>query len=80
MVTLGPFSEMYSKFQFLGLGTLYLRFETCLECIIRHICSYLRHKQKLVILLCLGDFMTCSARFNIQSEGSISQLWSTVGR
>ena len=25
-------------------------------------------------------FMTCSARFNIQSEGSISQLWSTVGR
>ena len=23
--------------------------------------------------------MTCSARFNIQSEGSISQLWKTVG-
>ena len=24
------------------------------------------------------DFMTCSARFNIQREGSISQLWNTV--
>ena len=26
----------------------------------------------------LNDFMTCSVHFNIQSEGSISQLWDTV--
>ena len=24
--------------------------------------------------------MTCSERFNIYSEGSLSQLWNTVGR
>ena len=45
-----------------------------------HDCFYLRHKQKLLILSRLNDFMTCSARFNIQSEWSISQLWNTVGR
>ena len=28
----------------------------------------------------MSDFMTCSERFNIQSKGSISQLWNTVGR
>ena len=42
--------------------------------------SYLRHKHKLLILSCLSDFMTCSERFIIQSEGSISQLWNTEGR
>ena len=26
-----------------------------------------------------SDFVTCSKRFNIQSEGSISQLWNTIG-
>ena len=28
----------------------------------------------------LNDFMTCTMRFNIQSEGSISRLRNTVGR
>ena len=50
------------------------------EGIMRHDSFYLRHKQKLLILSCLNDFMTCSAHFNIQSEWSISQLWNTVGR
>ena len=36
------------------------------------------HKQKILILSRLNDFMTCSVHFNIQSEGSISQLWDTV--
>ena len=45
-----------------------------------HDCFYLRHKQKLLKLSRLNDFMTCSARFNIQSEWSISQLWNTVER
>ena len=48
--------------------------------IIWHVCSYLRHKHKLLILSHLGDFMTCSACFNIQSEGPVFQLWNTVGR
>ena len=78
MVTIGRFSEMYNKFLFLGLGVLYLRFETCLECIIWHVCSYLRHKHKLLILSPLSGFMTCNTRFNIPSEGSISQLWNTA--
>ena len=52
----------------------------CQEGIIWHDCSYLRHKHKLLILSCLSDFMTCSERFNIKSEGSISQLWNTEGR
>ena len=43
-------------------------------------CFYLRHKQKLLILSQLNDFMTSSVRFNIQSEWSIFQLWNTVGR
>ena len=55
-------------FLLLGLGSLYLRFETCLECIILHVCSYLRNKHKLLVLSCLSYFMTCSKRFNIQSE------------
>ena len=59
---------------------LYDRFETCKEGIIWHFCSYLRHKQTYLILSRLNDFMTCSVRFNIQSEGSISQLWNTVAR
>ena len=42
--------------------------------------SHLRHKHKLLILSRLGDFMTCSESFNIFSEGSLSQLWNTVGR
>ena len=33
-----------------------------------------RHKLKLLILSRLNDFMTCSVRFNIQSEGPISKL------
>ena len=36
--------------------------------------------KNLLILLCLSDFMTCRERFNVQSEGSISQLWNTVER
>ena len=36
--------------------------------------------KNLLILLCLIDFMTCRERFNVQSEGSISQLWNTVER
>ena len=45
-----------------------------------HLSGPLRHKQKLIILSRLNDFMTCSAHFNIQSDWSISQLWNTVGR
>ena len=37
--------------------------------VIWHVCFYSRHKQKLLILLRLNDFMTCSMHFNIQSEG-----------
>ena len=33
---------------------------------------------KLFILSRLNDFMTCSVHFNVQIEGSISQLWDTV--
>ena len=69
---------MYIKFQFRGSGALYLRFETCYEGIIWQFCSYKKHKQKLLVLSCLNDFMTCSVHFNVQSEGSISQLWDTV--
>ena len=65
--------------QFLGSGALYLRFETCLEYIIRQVCSYLRDKYKFLILSHLNAFMTCSTRFNIQSEESKSQLWDNVG-
>ena len=63
-------------FQFLGSGAQYLRFETCYVgiLVIWQFCSYLRHKQKLLILSRLNDFMTCSVHFNIQSEGSISKL------
>ena len=42
--------------------------------------TLLRHKHKLLILSHLSDFMTCCKRFNIYSEGSISQVWNTVGR
>ena len=34
------------------------------------VCFYSRHKHS----------MTCSERFNIQSEGCISQLWNSIGR
>ena len=40
----------------------------------------LRHKHKLLILSRLSDFMTCSERFNIFSQGSLCQLWNTVGK
>ena len=82
MVTLGCFSEMYTniKFQFLGSGALYLRFETCSKGINWKFCTYYMYKQKLLILPRLNDFMTCSACFNIQSEGSISQLQNTAER
>ena len=53
MATLGLFSEMYIKFKFLAL---YLRFETCLEYVIGQVCSYLRHKHKLLKLSRLSDF------------------------
>ena len=43
-----------------------------------NVCSYLRHKHKLLILSRLGDFMTCREWFNIFSEGSLSQLWNLV--
>ena len=43
-------------------------------------CSYLRHKHTLLILSRLSDFMTFSARYDIQSEESIFQLWNTEGR
>ena len=39
---------------------------------------YLRHKH-IINCSCLSDFMTFSEHFNIQSEGSIFQLWNTVG-
>ena len=38
------------------------------------------HKHKFLILSRFGDFMTCSERFSIFSEGSLSQLWNAVGR
>ena len=31
-------------------------------------------------MLYLSDFVTCSARFNIQNEASISQLLNILGR
>ena len=34
-----------------------------------HVCSYLRHKHKLLILSRLSDFMTCSERYNILLRG-----------
>ena len=34
--------------------------------------------KKLFILSRLNAFRTCSVHFNVQSEGSISQLWDTV--
>ena len=37
-------------------------------------------EQNLIILICLSDFYDLSGIFNIQSEGSISHLWNTVGR
>ena len=61
------FSEMC---QFLGSGALCLRLETCYEGMIWHGCSYLIHKYKVLLLLCLSDFMACIGRFNIHSEGS----------
>ena len=33
--------------------------------------------KKLFILSRLNAFRTCSVHFNVQSEGSISQLWDT---
>ena len=33
---------------------------------------------KLLVLSWLNDFMICSVHFNVQSEGSVSQLWDTV--
>ena len=51
-----------------------------LEDIIWHVCSYLRHKHNLLILIRLSDFMTSSEHFNIFSEGFLSQLSNTVGR
>ena len=48
----------------------------CKEGIFWHVCFYLRHKHKLLILSRLSCFMTCSERFNIQSEGSIFQVWN----
>ena len=35
-------------------------------------------EENLLILSRLSDFVTCSERFNIPSEGSIPQLWNTV--
>ena len=52
----------------------------CYHGIIQQFCSYLRQKHKLLILSCLRNFITFSTRFTIQSEGSISELWNTVGR
>ena len=43
-----------------------------------HVCFYLRHKHKLLILSLLSDFVTCESTF--YNEGSISQFWNTVGR
>ena len=53
--------------------SLYFRFKMGYEVIFWHVCSYLGHKDKS-ILPCSSDFVTCSAWFNIQSEGYISQL------
>ena len=71
---------MYITYQFLVSRGLYLRFEMRYVGTIWHGCSYLRHQPILLILSCLSDFMTLSERLNIYSEGSISQLWNTVGR
>ena len=70
---------MYIKFQFLGSGALYLKLETCDEGINWHVYS-IKGLKEILILSCLNDFMTCSGRFNIQSEGSISQLCNKVER
>ena len=43
-----------------------------------HLCLF-KAKTQIINIVTL-DFMTCSARVNIQSEGSISQLWSNLGR
>ena len=50
-----------------------------------HVCFYLGHKHKLLILSRLSDLMTSdlmirSEHFNIQGEEFIYQLWNTVGR
>ena len=59
---------MYIKFQLLGSEALYI------------VSSIKGINKKILILSHLNDFVTCSAHFNRQSEGSISQLWNTVGR
>ena len=70
---------MHIKFHFWA-QELYISGLNSLGSIIWHVCFYLKLKHKLLILSRLSDFMTCSECFNIQSEGSISQLWNTVGR
>ena len=62
-VLLECIKTIYKYGQFLGPGPQYLMFETCLEGIIWHFCSYLRHKQKLLVLSRLNDFMNCSVLF-----------------
>ena len=56
----------------------YLSFGTLLEDKIWHIClsDTIKHKIRNNVK-CLGDFMTCNTHSNIESKGSISQLWST---
>ena len=71
---------MYIKFQFFCSGALYLRFETCLECICVACLFLFKTFTILLILSSLSDFITCIASFNIKSEGFISQLGNTVGR
>ena len=70
-------SELFSYtticFSFKRLEPLFFELQTLI------IHSY-TSKENLLILSRLSDFMTCSEHFNIQSEGSISQLWNTVGR
>ena len=79
MVTPGWFSKMYTKFKFCGSEALYLSFETCYDNL-AGVCSYLRHKHKLLVLSLLSGFMTYCECFDINSEGSLFQLWNIVGR
>ena len=68
---------MYIRFQFLGSGALYLGFETCLKCIVGQVCSYSRHKHKLLILSRLSDLVRCIVGFNFLGSGALYLRFKT---
>ena len=70
---------MYRKFHFWGQKLNISGLKSAMQ-LIRHVCPYSRNKHRWSILSCWGDLVTCSARFNIQGEWSIPQLWNTVER